>query len=118
MHIRDYIEHLKSKPEHIRRRIALGTSAGFTGVVALAWLVALSTSGTLALTSPEEIQNAAEMKAVVQETSSSFSDLMGAASAFQSASQNSEELIIVDAESSSTLDAPADTTEGKTVIPF
>jgi hypothetical protein len=117
MDIRDYIEHLKSKPEHVRRRIAFGTSAGITGVVAVAWLVALSTSGTLALTSPE-VQNTAELKTAVQETSSSFAELMGAASAYQSAAQGESELIIVDAQSSSTLDAPADPTEGKTVIPF
>jgi hypothetical protein len=49
--MRDFIERLKSKPEHIRRRIALGTAAGVTGVVTVMWAIALILSGNLAFTS-------------------------------------------------------------------
>jgi hypothetical protein len=47
--MRDFIERLKSKPEHIRRRIALGTAAGITGVVTVVWAGALIFSGALGI---------------------------------------------------------------------
>jgi hypothetical protein len=51
--MRDFIERLQSKPEHIRRRIAVGTAAGVTGVVAAVWFFGLLFSGTLSLGFPE-----------------------------------------------------------------
>jgi hypothetical protein len=58
--MRDFIERLKAKPEHVRRRIALGTSLGITGVVATAWFFTLLFAGTLSLAIPPTIvgQNA------------------------------------------------------------
>ena len=53
--MRDFIERLKAKPEHVRRRIAIGTTAGITGVVALAWFFTLLFSGTFSLAIPSTI---------------------------------------------------------------
>ncbi len=47
--MRDYIERLRAKPEHVRRRIALGTSVGVTGVIAFFWAVALIFGNTLSI---------------------------------------------------------------------
>ena len=47
--MRDFIERLKAKPEHVRRRIAIGTSAGITGVVATGWFFTLLFAGNLSL---------------------------------------------------------------------
>jgi hypothetical protein len=49
----DFIERLKAKPEHVRRRIAVGTAAGITGVVTAAWFFTLLFAGTLSLAIPE-----------------------------------------------------------------
>ena len=48
----DFIERLKAKPEHVRRRIAVGTSVAVTGVVTAAWFLTLLFSGTLSLAVP------------------------------------------------------------------
>ncbi len=116
MHVRDYIEHLKRKPEHIRRRIALGSTAGVTALVFAGWLTALLTSDALALT-PQNPAMSAEIAEANRQTSQGFSELLGAASAFQSGTTQTEEgLMIVDGEQSSTVSAPAEDT--RTVIPF
>ncbi len=49
MNVRDHVERLKAKPEHIRKRIAVGTSVGITGVVATVWFFTLLFGGTLSL---------------------------------------------------------------------
>jgi hypothetical protein len=49
MNVRDHVERLKAKPEHVRRRIAVGTSVGITGVVATVWFFALLFGGSLSL---------------------------------------------------------------------
>lgn len=109
----DFIERLRAKPEHVRRRIALAASAGVTAVVALLWLIAISSSGVLALgsgsSSDSTLTSAFSGKA--GSTASAFS---AAAALFGGASGDGIE--VVGTESSSTLDErPA---EERTVIPF
>ena len=55
MNVRDHVERLKAKPEHIRRRIAVGTSVGITGVVATVWFFTLLFGGTLSLAIPATV---------------------------------------------------------------
>jgi hypothetical protein len=73
--MRDLVERLRAKPEHIRRRIALFSSAGITGVVGLAWLAATVNTGALALSKTPPTQLPAP--------SDNGSTLIGAAAAFQ-----------------------------------
>lgn len=118
MHLRDYIEHLRSKPEHIRRRIALGTSFGFTALVAVLWFTSLAASGTFTLASNTVPENK-DLPPVLPDTSKSVSELLGAVGAYQSAAKNPEAPItIVDGSASSTLEARGASEQEKTVIPF
>ncbi len=118
MHIRDYVEQLKAKPEHIRRRIALGSSLGITGVVALFWVVALGASGTLALSAPADTGASNGLAEAAGETSSRFGNLLGAVGAASSYTQGGEPaLTIVDGSASSTIEAETAPDE-RTVIPF
>ncbi len=119
MDIRDYIEELRRKPEHIRQRIAIGSSIGITGLVFVGWLTALTTSGTLA-SQPTiaDAHEAEQMSAAVEATKSNFSELLGAVGSIQAPSQNEGGLQIVDATTTTTFDTPSDPLEGKTVIPF
>jgi hypothetical protein len=50
--MRDYIERLRSKPEHVRRRIALGATFGVTGIVTAVWFFGLLFGGSLSLGAP------------------------------------------------------------------
>lgn len=111
----EHIDRLREKPEHVRQRIAVLTAAGVTGLVAVTWLAALATSGTLALKGPGLNDPKPQ---VFAEAPTSFSNLVGAAGAAFSAT--SSELSVVETRTSSTLDAkvgPANNTH-KTVIPF
>ena len=66
-----FIERLKTKPEHVRRRIAMGTTLGITGVVTAAWFFTLLFAGTLSLAIPENVTGGAG--GVVAQTNSTNS---------------------------------------------
>lgn len=46
MSLISYIEHLKTKPEHVRRRVAFWSSLGTTGLIFLFWLGTYTAVGT------------------------------------------------------------------------
>jgi uncharacterized protein YjdB len=45
----DHIEHIKTKPHHIRKRVALGVAACTSGFVALVWLAASFSTNAFAI---------------------------------------------------------------------
>lgn len=45
MSLETYLETLRAKPEHIRRRVAFWTSAGITGLIFMFWLASFSVNG-------------------------------------------------------------------------
>ena len=115
----EHIDRLREKPEHVRHRIAVLTAAGITGLVAVTWMGALATSETFALKTTETAPET-EMSESISESTSAFSNLMGAAGAAFSGTSSVAALDIVETRTSSTLDtkvAPANNTN-KTVIPF
>lgn len=113
--MRRYIEQLKEKPEHIRHRYAIGTAAGITGLVAVAWVVAHAATGTFALNPTPPEDGAASMP---EPSSSSFSELLGAAGASFGGASSEPNVTVVDGETTSTIaPAPAAQTDA-TVIPF
>lgn len=115
MSVRDYIEDMKSKPVHERRRFALLASGAITLVVATGWFGALAASGELALKQPEN-DATAELVRSTEEGSDRFNDLVGAVNAFQSGFESGTSIEVVDTKESSTLDT--ETTGDATVIPF
>ena len=46
MSIETYIENLRAKPEHVRRRFALWSSFGFTAIIFLFWLASFTAIGS------------------------------------------------------------------------
>lgn len=119
----EHIDRLREKPEHVRHRIAVLTAAGITGLVAVTWMGALAASGTLALNTNEVAEGgsgAGEVSEAITESTSAFSNLMGAAGAAFNATSTEAALEIIETRTSSTIDAkaqPANNTN-KTVIPF
>lgn len=110
----DFIERLRAKPEHVRHRIALGASAGATGLVAIAWFGALATSN--AFTISPSVPGDVELAAALNETSQSANSLMGAAGFLNASARNEDGISVVDTQASSTIETP--TTDERTVIPF
>ena len=114
----EHIDRLREKPEHVRHRIAMLTAAGVTGLVAVTWVGAMATSGTLALKTNAETAPAESLSKELAEPASAFSNLLGAAGAAFNATSTEAALTIIETRTSSTLDAKQDTNVGKTVIPF
>jgi len=117
--ITHHIERLKEKPSHIRERIAFGISGGITGLVAIGWLVAMSSSGSFSLAT-KSVANAvtpsAEVSQSVSQSTSNFSSLMGAAAASFGVGGDAANVKVVDTKTTSTLDTSEATSA--TVIPF
>ena len=123
-HIHGHIERLREKPEHVRHTIAMGTAFVFTGLVAVGWMTAMATSGTLALkpSAPVNDGAGAEVAKTVTESTTAFSSLLGAAGAAFTATSTDAALDIIESETrtSSTLNANQTSANAttKTVIPF
>lgn len=114
-----HIDRLKEKPSHIRERVAFGVSGGVTALVALGWLTAMSSSGAFSLATKsvaEGVRPPAAVATSINESSSSFKSLLGAAAASLGASTSPSSISVVEVSSSSTLDGQS--SSGPTVIPF
>lgn len=114
------IQDLRAKPEHIRKRLALGASAGFTALVAVMWAVTLSANGTFALSSQPAADAGSSDGYVLGGTGvkSNFSQLVGAVGAVAGATTSASQLTIIDGQTTSTFDQEANTNSDATVIPF
>lgn len=116
--VHEVVKTLREKPEHERQRMALGVSFGFTLIVALGWLGALSANHTLAINPTSE--NAQATAEATSAAKSSFSDLLGAAGAAFGGSTTTDaaaEITVVDSKTTTSLDqntVPSD----QTVIHF
>lgn len=119
--ITHHIHRLREQPSHVRERIALGVSGGVTGLVAIGWLVAMSSSGAFSLTAQTVAQGVAPSNEVQQaftESGKGINGLLGAAgAAFGAPTTTDAQVNVVDVRSSSTLDATASSASA-TVIPF
>jgi hypothetical protein len=125
MALAHHIEKLRAKPHHVRERIALGTAAGITGVVAAIWVVTLAATGTFSLapsggTLASDDSNDVTAQDSVTNPQDGFSQLVGAAGAALGATTTPPSLRIVDDGTQSTLDNKQTSTNNSsaTVIPF
>lgn len=121
-----HIERLREKPHHVRHRIAMFTAVVATGVVTFGWLTALSTSGALALSTPDPVVEEgaatpeADISKAFSDSKSAFSNLVGAAGAAFGATSSEAALQVLETRTTSTLNAESRTQNNtdKTVIPF
>jgi hypothetical protein len=113
----------------VRERIALGTSAGITGLVGIIWVTTLAATGTFSLapssatlahgdgTNPSEAA-----QGTIAQTQDGFSQLVGAVGAVTGATSTQPALRIVDGGTTSSLDAKravaVTNSSNATVIPF
>jgi hypothetical protein len=118
--MQEFIATLRKKPEHIRKRIALGSSAGITALAALIWGLTLSTNGTFALSSQPAAVSGNDDAYVLSGTSvkSNFSQLVGAVGAVTGATTSEPDLKIIDGNTTSTFDQATSTNTDATVISF
>jgi hypothetical protein len=113
------LENLKQRPEHVRQRIAFGTSVGVTGLIAIVWITTLAASGKLALTGPDTSEPAPELG--FSEAREGFDSLVGAVGqTFDPSAPREPELTVVDGGTTSTIAPPPmpRNSGGETVISF
>jgi hypothetical protein len=123
--MKDYINTLRQKPEHVRKRIALGSSLGATALVGVIWLTTLTTTGAFAL-SPQPAISGGEPTGAQTDAyalsgtsvQSNFSELMGAVGALTGATTTKTNLTVVDGETQSTFNREANPNPTATVLPF
>jgi hypothetical protein len=121
--MKDFILKLKQKPEHVRKRIALGTSVGVTALVAVIWGTSMAATGVLALGNgagasdqPAKTDSFPLSGTNVQ---SNFSQLLGAVGAATNATTAQPTITIVDGGTSSSFTKTANTNnQSATNIPF
>jgi hypothetical protein len=111
----DLIQRLRSRPVHVRRRIALMSSGVATGTIALAWFVASLALGSFSMDTTVVAQNS-NSTGVVASVNDASSQEAGAAASVQTQPPASEDGITV-------IDAPKTTAvqvnpSNQTVIPF
>jgi uncharacterized Zn-binding protein involved in type VI secretion len=120
--MRDFVHNLKQKPEHVRKRIVLGTTSAVTGLVAIAWVGTMAATGAFSLsTGTATVATAnATPQASAANTPSNFSQLAGAVAAVTGATTSAPALTIVDGESTSTFDKQqaAPSSNSATVLSF
>lgn len=117
--MKEYVAKLKSKPEHVRKRIAVGASGAVTAVIALAWFGTLAATGAFSL-STGVVAEAESAPVALTNTNiqSNWSQLMGAVGAATGASSSTPDLTIVEGRSSTTFEREQPAPTSATVIPF
>lgn len=113
-----HIDRLKEKPSHVRERVAFGISGGVTALVAIGWLVAMSSSGAFSIATKSvanSVSPTADVTKSFTQGSSNATELLGAASAAFGGQTAASEIKVVDTGSTATAPASA---SSATVIPF
>ncbi len=112
----EHIEYAKSKPHHIRKRIALTATATITAVIALVWFFGTLSSGAFAIQGSTfaESTGAEPTIATGTESDSNSEGIAGAAAALPNDANAPAHIEIIDTATSSA----ATSTAEQTVIPF
>ncbi|MBU2103607.1 hypothetical protein KKD81_00035 [Patescibacteria group bacterium] len=116
--LQEHLDTLRAKPHHVRHSIALFSSVGITALVALGWVTALATSGTLALSDSPVKEETLQVKETFAQSKSAFSELMGAVGAVSNGTSGEPAITVVDTRTTTTFDTKIENNTSKTVIPF
>jgi len=109
----DHIENARSKPHHVRKRIAFGVSAGATALIALVWLIGSISTGAFAIKGSNFADSTGQSQIVTTSAGNTQNNIAGAAAALPSANTPAHIEIIDSASSTSAKHAAEQTT-----IPF
>lgn len=127
----DHVERLRAQPEHVRHRIAIGTTFGITGIVAVVWLFGIVRSGSLELSpftqansngAPNSVNGTVAASGDQTSNPSGISQLLGAVGA-SGGNSNPPSLTAEDVSTTSNTNQSAQqsvppTGGNQTVIPF
>ena len=109
----DHVEHLKKKPHHIRRKVAVAVAGGISGGIALIWLVASLASGSFAVPNTSFADLYTQRPTVATTSPGDTSGLAGAAASVDAQKAPAPIEIVDTSSNASSSDTPEQTT-----IPF
>lgn len=109
----EHIEHIKSKPHHIRKSVAFGVAALGTAIIAIAWLAINLSSNNFAIQGSSFADSVAQSSVEAVGDTSSNTNVAGAAAAIPDSSAPAH-IEIIDAQPSAKKSAPIE----QTTIPF
>ncbi len=111
--LKHHLNTLREKPEHVRRRVAVGTSVGITALVAVVWAGTLAATGALAVggglgTSGSEGSGVEKRESDFAlsgtNINSNFSQLLGAVSEATKGTSSAPALRVIDGDTSSSFE--------------
>lgn len=113
-----HINHIKSKPHHVRRRIAFGVAGALAVFIGVVWIAGSLSLGTFAVNGSSFAQSTgAEVPVPQAGQSSQQAALAGAAAALQQ-TETASHIEIVNPQSPTATTASSSDTAGQTIIPF
>ncbi len=113
--VSQHIEHIKSKPHHVRKRVAFSAAFAGTGFIALVWLVGSVGTGAFALKDTSFADSIGQENTLTTDGNSVVGGVAGAAAAPALESANAPARIeIIDTASSTRQSKKAE----QTTIPF
>lgn len=111
----EHIEHVKTKPHHVRRQVALTVAFGISAVIAGAWMIGVVSLGTFAIQPTSFAANTAQTSTVTTVPAGN-ADLLAGAAASQTDTSGPAHIEIISTATSSTLSNTQKPEQ--TVIPF
>lgn len=112
--VREHITYVRSKPHHIRKRVAFGAAAAGTAFIALIWLAASLQTGAFALKDASFAQSAAAVAPVIVSNDAAFPNIAGAAAATSPTASAPAYIEIIDANPSASSGKETE----ETTLPF
>lgn len=106
----EHIEHIKTKPHHVRKRFVFGLAGGISGLVGLIWLGTSLAMGSFAIQGSNFAESTGA--AAVEQVPNDASQLAGAAAAGEMGGPARIQIVTVSTSS------PAGAPTEETVIPF
>jgi len=110
-----HIEHVRNRPHHIRKQVALGVALGITAVIAIIWLGVNLSTGAFHIAGTSFADATTETQ---PQLTASNNSLLGAAAAALNGSSSPAELQVVSQGSGEAPTAPAQNPSDQTFIPF
>ncbi len=111
--LKHHLTTLRQKPEHVRRRVAVGASVGVTALVAVIWAGTLAATGALAIggglgTTGSDAggieKKESDFALSGTNINSNFSQLLGAVSAATKGTSSAPALRVIDGDTSSSFE--------------
>ena len=110
----DFIERLRAKPEHVRRRFAIAAGSAAGGIVLMGWLTMVVTYGLLPDDASYASDDLSTIRTALENVGENAPSLAGVAGVLSTG--NGGDLTVIETKTSSTLSEAG--TDERTVIPF